>query len=82
MPDPKAVSEETNWKGSIGMPRGKDKSIQTMVRSILMNEKYKGDSLLQKTCPPDFLTRKQVTNHGEILQYYTGCLFRHRKIGG
>ena len=52
------------------MPRGKDKSSQTMVRSILMNEKYKGDSLLQKTCPPDFLTRKQAVNRGEVFQYF------------
>ena len=27
-------------------------------------------SLLQKTYTPDFLTKKQVTNHGEVPQYY------------
>lgn len=41
-----------------------------VVDSILRNEKYKGDALLQKTYITDFLTKKQVKNHGEIAQYY------------
>lgn len=40
------------------------------VRSILTNEKYKGDALLQKSYTADFLTKKQVINHGEMPQYY------------
>ena len=40
------------------------------VRSILTNEKYKGDALLQKTYVEDFLTHKVKINHGERKQYY------------
>lgn len=40
------------------------------VRSILTNEKYKGDALLQKSYTVDFLTKKKKTNEGEIPQYY------------
>ena len=51
-------------------PAGKKKWCQGTVKSILQNEKYKGDALLQKSYIADFLTKKQVTNHGEIPQYY------------
>lgn len=40
------------------------------VQSILRNEKYKGDSLLQKTYTVDFLSKKINVNEGEIPQYY------------
>ncbi|WP_302123427.1 recombinase family protein [uncultured Dialister sp.] len=40
------------------------------VRSILMNEKYKGDALLQKKFTVDFLTNKSKKNEGEVPQYY------------
>ena len=54
----------------IKTPRGKDRWSQTTVKSILMNEKYKGDALLQKYYTPDFLTKRQVPNNGEVPQYY------------
>ena len=38
--------------------------------SILTNEKYKGDALLQKTFTVDFLTKKHKQNEGEVPQYY------------
>ncbi len=38
--------------------------------SILRNEKYKGDALLQKTFRTDFLTKKSKINEGEVPQYY------------
>ena len=38
--------------------------------SILRNEKYKGDALLQKTFTKDFLSHKLVVNNGEVPQYY------------
>ncbi len=41
-----------------------------MVESILTNEKYKGDALLQKRFTVDFLTKKQKVNEGEVTQYY------------
>ncbi len=40
------------------------------IKSILMNEKYKGDALLQKYYTADFLARRPVINNGEIPQYY------------
>ena len=51
-------------------PGGKTKWSATVVKSILGNEKYKGDALLQKTFCVDFLTKKFKTNDGEIPQYY------------
>jgi DNA invertase Pin-like site-specific DNA recombinase len=40
------------------------------VRSILTNEKYKGDAVLQKAFTVDFLTKKKKKNEGEFPQYY------------
>lgn len=42
----------------------------TTLASMLENEKYKGDTLLQKSYTTDFLTKKRVQNQGEIQQYY------------
>lgn len=54
----------------IPTPSGKHKWSQTTVMSILQNEKYKGDALLQKKFTVDFLTKKQKVNEGEVPQYY------------
>ena len=43
---------------------------RTTVDSILKNEKYKGDALLQKTFTVDFLTKKMKKNEGEVQSYY------------
>ena len=51
-------------------PMRKKKWQTTTVMSILQNEKYKGDALLQKNYTEDFLTKKQKKNNGEIPQYY------------
>lgn len=40
------------------------------VYSILTNEKYMGDALLQKTYTPNFLTHKSMVNNRAIRQYY------------
>ena len=40
------------------------------IRSMLCNEKYMGDALLQKTYTVDFLTKKRVKNEGIVPQYY------------
>lgn len=37
---------------------------------MFANEKYKGDTLLQKSYTTNFLTKKRVQNGGEIQQYY------------
>ena len=54
----------------IPTPSGKQKWSQTTVDSILSNEKYKGDALLQKKFTVDFLMKKMKTNEGEVPQYY------------
>lgn len=51
-------------------PMGKNKWSKTTVLSILQNEKYKGDALLQKRYTANFLTKKQKKNNGEVPQYY------------
>jgi len=43
--------------------------VSTIV-SILTNEKYKGDAILQKTYIDDFLTHKQVKNDGNNIPIY------------
>lgn len=40
------------------------------ISSILSNEKYKGDALLQKRFTADFLTKELRVNNGEVPQYY------------
>jgi DNA invertase Pin-like site-specific DNA recombinase len=54
----------------ISTPGGKTVWQSATVRSILTNEKYKGDALLQKCFTVDFLTKKQKVNEGEVPQYY------------
>lgn len=51
-------------------PGGKERWNAGAVRSILTNEKYRGDALLQKSYTVDFLTKKKKPNEGEIPQYY------------
>lgn len=57
-------------KDGIKSPMNKEKWNASTIRSILKNEKYKGDALLQKNYTVDFLTKKQKVNEGEIPQYY------------
>ena len=54
----------------IKTPGGKDKWSISTVKSILSNEKYKGDALLQKSYTVDYLAKKTKINEGEIPQYY------------
>lgn len=54
----------------IPSPGGKEKWSKTTVTSILQNEKYKGDALLQKSFTVDFLEKKLKANEGEVPQYY------------
>ena len=51
-------------------PGKKKKWSESTVLSILSNEKYKGDALLQKSFTVDFLTKKTKVNEGEVPQYY------------
>jgi hypothetical protein len=54
----------------ITSPGGKEKWATTTVESILTNEKYKGDALLQKGITVNFLEHKRKINEGEVEQYY------------
>lgn len=49
-----------------GKPRWRPETI----KKILLNEKYIGDALLQKTFTVDFLTKKRFKNEGHVPQYY------------
>lgn len=55
---------------NIPAPSGGSKWYASTVKSILTNEKYKGDALLQKTYTEDFLTKSKKINNGEVQQYY------------
>ena len=55
---------------NIPSPSGKSSWSKTTITSILTNEKYKGDALLQKTFTVDFLQKKMKANEGEVPQYY------------
>ena len=66
---PHTIAKRLTERG-IKTPAGKDKWHSSTVKSILTNEKYKGDALLQKTYTSDFLTKKKKINHGEIPMYY------------
>lgn len=57
-------------KKKISTPMGGQKWYESTVKSILKNEKYKGDALLQKTYTSDFLTKKKVKNNGEVPKFY------------
>ena len=54
----------------IPTPGGKTKWSDKVIYSILQNEKYKGDALLQKVFTPDYLTKKKIKNEGQVPQYY------------
>jgi len=54
----------------ISTPGGKAQWRSNVVLSILQNEKYAGNALLQKGYTTDFLTKAQKRNEGEIPQFY------------
>ena len=62
----KRVLEEEH----VPTPAGRETWQTATILSILTNEKYKGDALLQKTFCTDFLTKKMKVNEGEVPQYY------------
>ena len=64
-----AIIKELEKRG-IKSPSGKDKWYISTVRSILTNEKYHGDALIQKGYTADFLDKTRRKNTGEIPQYY------------
>jgi hypothetical protein len=67
--NPKAIAKELEYKVTPNV-RGDVKWYGTTIRSMLKNEKYTGNSILQKTYSVDFLTKKRLINNGEIPKYY------------
>lgn len=64
-----AITKELVKRG-IKSPAGKDKWYISTIKSILTNEKYKGDALLQKQYTANYLQKTRKTNNGELPQYY------------
>ena len=62
------IAEDLTARG-ITTPGGKTKWRISTVRSILSNEKYKGEAILQKTFSKDYLSKKVCKNNGELPQY-------------
>lgn len=66
---PYGIAKELEADGILS-PGGKEKWTTSTIISILTNEKYKGDALLQKRFCIDFITKKMKDNEGEVPQYY------------
>ena len=66
---PYAIANHLTADG-IPTPGGKTVWGKGVVLSILTNEKYKGDALLQKVFTEDFISKKKVKNTGQVPQYY------------
>lgn len=69
--DGSTVSQIANGLEADGIKttRGGEKWQRSTILSILKNEKYKGDALLQKTYKRDFLSKKRVKNEGQAQQF-------------
>ncbi len=65
----KAIVRHLN-EDHIRTPTGKDAWHPSTITSMLGNEKFAGDLLLQKYYTEDFLTHKTVKNDGKFPQYY------------
>ena len=67
----KSISQiaETLTARGVTTPGGKTKWRVSTVNSILRNEKYKGDAVLQKTYTKDYLTKEVCKNKGEKAIY-------------
>ncbi|MCD8159515.1 MAG: recombinase family protein, partial [Clostridiales bacterium] len=66
---PYSIAQNLTRQGIL-TPAGKSRWCQSTVKSILTNEKYKGDALLQKYFTESFLTHKAKKNEGQLQQYY------------
>ena len=64
-----SIAKELTARG-LETPAKKKRWYPGTVESILTNEKYKGDALLQKRFTVNFLTKETKMNEGEVPQYY------------
>ena len=65
----KSIAEKLQ-KERKSSPTGKSEWSTTTIRSILSNEKYKGDAVINKTFTVDCLTKEVRKNNGERPKYY------------
>ena len=63
------IAELLESKG-IASPSGKAKWQLSTIQSILSNEKYKGDAVINKTYIRDCISKKVMVNNGERPKYY------------
>lgn len=63
------VANDLNADG-ISTPSGVGQWQRGTIESILTNEKYKGDAVLNKTYIRDCLSKKVMINNGERPKYY------------
>ena len=66
---PDAIARKLEMDG-VRTPGGGRHWYASTVRSMLGNEKYAGDLLLQKYYTPDFLTHRKCRNMGELPMYF------------
>lgn len=62
------IAEQLNTEG-IPTKNGKPKWLHSTIISILRNEKYTGDAILQKTYTVDPIQKMRRVNHGEVPMY-------------
>ena len=56
---------------ALGIPTKRSETWnETVIGTMLRNEKYKGDLLLQKTFIEDHISKKKRTNNGQLPMYY------------
>ena len=64
------ISEELNAQETQFVRKKATRWYRTSIRYILSNEKYIGDSLLQKTYTPNELPLVNVRNNGQLSKFY------------
>ena len=69
----RTIKRKLEEKG-IPSPTGKNEWSTTTIRSILTNEKYKGDALLCKTYIVDCISKKSVKNTDRPQYYVSNCI--------
>ncbi len=57
-------------RNNIKTVTGKESWHTDTIDKMLSNEKYMGDSMLQKTCSVNFLSKKRSKNDGIVNRYY------------
>ena len=66
---PNSIARDLEKRGILS-PGGKEKWSVSTVRSMLQNEKYKGEAILQKSVTVDYLQKTRKKNEGEAPQYH------------